>query len=130
MHHPHVHCVVPGGGLSPDGARWIACRPNFRAGRQTVVQAISHTFSQTPVGSLQLRCLAFLRRSRSSGRAGAFAAHLDAMRRINWVVYAKRPFGGPAQVLAHLCRYTHRVAIAESRLVALDEDQVAFSWKD
>ncbi len=60
----------------------------------------------------------------------AFAAHLDAMRRINWVVYAKRPFGGPAQVLAYLGRYTHRVAIANSRLVALEDDQVAFSWKD
>ncbi|UPJ94898.1 IS91 family transposase [Bradyrhizobium sp. 172] len=127
MHHPHVHCVVPGGGLSPDGARWIACRPNFflavkplsRLFRTLISNVCRQPSTPVPCFFGDLGALA---------EPAAFAAHVDAMRRI--VVYAKRPFGGPAQVLAYLGRYTHRVAIANSRLVALDEDQVAFSWKD
>src|SRR6266850_2043369 len=97
-HHPHIHCVVPGGGLSPDGTRWIASRPNFFL----AVKPLSRLF----------RWL-FLKRLIAAFNAGAL-----------------RFFGGPAQVLAYLGRYTHRVAIANSRLVALDDDHVAFSWKD
>lgn len=128
-HHPHVHCVVPGGGLSPDGARWIASRPNFflavkplaRLFRRLFLERLTAAFAGT---------LNFFGDLASLAEPAAFAAHLVAMRRISWVVYAKRPFGGPAQVLAYLGRYTHRVAIANSRLVALDEDHVAFTWKD
>jgi hypothetical protein len=129
MHHPHVHCVVPGGGLSPDGARWIACRPNFFLGRQTVVQTISHTFSQTSVGSLQLRCLAFLRRSRSSSRLPLrpTSTPCDVS---TGLFTPSGPSAGPHRCWPISAATTHRVAIANSRLVALDDDQVAFSWKD
>lgn len=130
MHHPHVHCVVPGGGLSPDGARWIACRPNFFLAVKPLSRLFRTLFLKRLSAAFNSGALRFFGDLGALAEPAAFAAHLDAMRRINWVVYAKRPFGGPAQVLAYLGRYTHRVAIANSRLVALDEDQVAFSWKD
>jgi hypothetical protein len=129
-HHPHVHVVVPGGGLSSDGSRWIAGRPGF--------------FLPVRIPSRLFRRL-FLDRLAEAHRAGrlavhgdlsplanseAFAAHLVPLRRSEWVVYAKRPFAGPKAVLAYLSRYTHRVAIANSRLVALDERGVTFRWKD
>src|SRR5882762_3578003 len=100
QHHPHVHCVVPGGGPSPDGTRWIGCRPGFFGDLAGLAQPT------------------------------AFDRRLRALRRVEWVVYAKPPFGGPAQVLAYLGRYTHRVAIANSRLVSLANAEVAFRWKD
>ena len=130
MHHPHVHCVVPGGGLSPDGARWIACRPNFFLAVKPLSRLFRTLFLKRLSAAFSSGALRFFGDLAALAEPAAFAAHLDAMRRINWVVYAKRPFGGPAQVLAYLGRYTHRVAIANSRLVALDGDQVAFSWKD
>jgi Putative transposase len=130
MHHPHVHCVVPGGGLSPDGARWIACRPNFFLAVKPLSRLFRTLFLKRLSAAFNSGALRFFGDLGALAEPAAFAAHLDAMRRINWVVYAKRPFGGPAQVLAYLGRYTHRVAIANSRLVALDDDQVAFSWKD
>jgi hypothetical protein len=130
MHHPHVHCVVPGGGLSPDGARWIACRPNFFLAVKPLSRLFRTLFLKRLSAAFSSGALRFFGDLAALAEPAAFAAHLDAMRRINWVVYAKRPFGGPAQVLAYLGRYTHRVAIANSRLVALDDDHVAFSWKD
>jgi hypothetical protein len=130
MHHPHVHCVVPGGGLSPDGARWIACRPNFFLAVKPLSRLFRTLFLKRLSAAFNSGALRFFGDLGALAEPAAFAAHLNAMRRINWVVYAKRPFGGPAQVLAYLGRYTHRVAIANSRLVALDDDQVAFSWKD
>lgn len=129
-HHPHIHMVVPGGGLSPDGARWIACRRGFLL----PVKVLGRLFRR-----LFLEGLAALHREGRlrffSVRAGladpaAFAAHLVPLRRADWVVYAKPPFGGPEQVLAYLSRYTHRVAIANSRLVSADALTVAFTWKD
>ncbi|HZC95308.1 MAG TPA: IS91 family transposase, partial [Bradyrhizobium sp.] len=130
MHHPHVHCVVPSGGLSPDGARWIACRPNFFLAVKPLSRLFRTLFLKRLSAAFNSGALRFFGDLGALAEPAAFAVHLDAMRRINWVVYAKRPFGGPAQVLAYLGRYTHRVAIANSRLVALDDDQVAFSWKD
>ncbi len=130
MHHPHVHCVVPGGGLSPDGARWIACRPNFFLAVKPLSRLFRTLFLKRLSAAFNSGALRFFGDLGALAEPAAFAAHLNAIRRINWVVYAKRPFGGPAQVLAYLGRYTHRVAIANSRLVALDDDQVAFSWKD
>ncbi|MGF6312524.1 hypothetical protein ABIB82_006418 [Bradyrhizobium sp. i1.8.4] len=129
-HHPHVHCVVPGGGLSPDSARWIASRPNFFLAVKPLARLFRRLFFERLTATFDAGTLNFFGDLASLAEPAAFAAHLVAMRRISWVVYAKRPFGGPAQVLAYLGRYTHRIAIANSRLVALDEDHVAFTWKD
>jgi hypothetical protein len=101
QYHPHLHCVVPGGGLTPDGEGWIACRPGF---------------------FLPVRVLSSLFRR--------FAQFLNAARGVKWVVYAKPPFGGPEQVFEYLGRYTHRVAISNSRLVRIEDGSVAFRWKD
>ena len=129
-HHPHVHIIVPGGGLSEDGERWIACRPGFFL----PVRVLSRLFRRLFLGMLKTAHAAG--RLRFFGeRAGladpsAFAAHIAPLRKSEWVVYAKAPFGGPEAVLAYLSRYTHRVAIANSRLVAADADTVTFRWKD
>jgi hypothetical protein len=129
-HHPHVHCIVPGGGLSPDRARWIACPPGFFL----PVRVLSSRFRQSFIASLDAAFKAG--RLRFSGALAAltgpaaFAQCLDGLRRIDWVVYAKPPFGSPEQVLTYLSRYTHRVAIANSRLVALEEGRVSFRWRD
>ena len=130
-HHPHVHCIVPAGGISLDGSRWIACRPGFflpvrvlsRLFRRLFLDGLAEAHGK---GELQVfGDLAGL------AEPGSFKANLAAQRRRDWVVYAKPPFAGPEQVLAYLARYTHRVAIANSRLVALDDDgQVSFRWKD
>lgn len=129
-YHPHIHCIVPGGGLSPDGTRWISCRPGFFS----PVRVLSRLFRR--------RFLEELRAAHDAGRLGffgdlahlakpdAFAHMLAKVRRLEWVVYAKPPFGGPSQVLAYLGRYTHRVAIANSRLIDMEDDRVAFRWKD
>ena len=129
-HHPHVHCVMPGGGPSPDGTRWIASRPNFFLAVKPLARLFRRLFLERLTAAFDAGTLNFFGDLASLTEPAAFAAYLVAMRRISWVVYAKRPFGGPAQVLAYLGRYTHRVAIANSRLVALDEDHVAFTWKD
>src|SRR5229473_1435899 len=129
-HHPHVHCVVPGGGPSPDGTRWIASRPNFFLAVKPLARLFRRLFIERLTAASDAGSQNFFGDLASLVEPAAFAAYLVAMRRISWVVYAKRPFGGPAQVLAYLGRYTHRVAIANSRLVALDEDHVTFTWKD
>lgn len=129
-HHPHVHCVVPGGGLSPDGTRWIACRPGFFL----PVRVLSRLFRRLFLDQLQSAFEAG--RLRFSGALAtltdpiAFNHQITRLRHIDWVVYAKRPFGGPAQVLAYLGRYTHRVAIANSRLCRIADGQVSFRWKN
>ncbi len=116
-HHPHVHCIVPGGGLSVDGQRWIACRPGFFLPVRVLSRRFRHLFLSR---LLQLHAAGKLRFFGAlAPLADAFKAHLAPLRRAEWVVYAKRPFGGPAAVLAYLARYTHRVAIANSRLIAL-----------
>ena len=130
LHHPHLHCVVPGGGLAPDGQRWIACRPGFflpvrvlsRLFRRLFLERLQQAFDG---GELEFfNALAALRNPQ------AFAAHLAPARQVEWVVYAKPPFGGPEQVLQYLGRYTHRVAISNNRLVDLADGKVSFDWKD
>jgi len=130
QHHPHLHCVVPGGGLAAEGTRWIACRPHFFLPVRVVSRRFRRTF------------LTLLRDARAQGTLqyhGPLAALADptawerwlhALARIEWVVYAKPPFGGPDHVLKYLARYTHRVAIANQRLVAVADGQVTFRWKD
>src|ERR1700719_4677599 len=116
-HHPHVHCVVPGGGLSPDGARWIASRPNFFLAVKPLARLFRWLFLKRLIAAFNAGALRFSGDLASLAELDAFAGRITAMPRVNWVVYAKRPFGGPAQVLAYLGRYTHRVAIANRRLV-------------
>jgi hypothetical protein len=129
-HHPHVHMIVPGGGISPDGARWVACRPDFllyvgvlsRLFRRLVLEKLTAAHS---AGELQ-----FFSKHAALANARAFAAYLAPLRNSKWVVYCKHPFGGPQQVLRYLARYTHRVAISNRRLVACNEKGVTFKWKD
>lgn len=129
-HHPHVHIIVPGGGLSPDGTRWISCRPGFFL----PVKVLSRLFRRLFVGGLmalhQSGDLAFFGDLAGLAETGAFAAWLAPLRKSDWVVYAKPPFGGPEAVLAYLSRYTHRVAISNSRLISADAETVSFRWKD
>ena len=129
-HHPHVHCVVPGGGPSLDGTHWVACRPGFFL----PVRVLSRLFRRLFLAELDAAFVAgrlgFFGELAELAQPAAFARHLRKLRRVEWVVYAKPPFGGPEQVLAYLGRYTHRVAIANSRLVSITEERVAFRWKD
>ena len=129
-HHPHVHCIVPGGGISPDGARWLPCRPGFFLPVRVLAALYRRPFLDRLKAAYTAGALRFFGDLTKLGHPTTFAAHLRSWRRLAWVVYAKRPFGGPQQVLAYLGRYTHRVAIANSRLVGLDQGQVSFRWKD
>ncbi|HET9204679.1 MAG TPA: IS91 family transposase [Burkholderiaceae bacterium] len=129
-HHPHVHMIVPGGGLSKDGSRWVSTRPGFLVH----VNVLSRLF--------QGRLLMMLVKAHEQGRLQFFGDHSDLadrqtfkrflapLRKIEWVVYTKNPFAGPQQVLRYLSRYTHRVAISNRRLVSVDDNGVAFRWKD
>jgi len=128
-HHPHVHCIVPGGGLSPDG-QWIACRPKFFLPVRVLSRLFRRLFLDRLAEAHAAGKLAFFNDLAPLTNRAAFKAHLAPLRRAEWVVYAKRPFGGPEAVLAYLARYTHRVAIANSRLIALDDNGVTFRWKD
>jgi len=122
--HPHLHCVVPGGGLSSDGSRWVSCRPGFLL----PVRVLSRVFRG--------KFIALLKHARRRGKLvgaedeDAFERLLDASVKHDWVVYAKPPFGGPEQVLKYLARYTHRIAISNRRLVAVDDRTVTFNYKD
>lgn len=129
-HHPHVHCVVPGGGPSPDGARWVSCRPGFFLPVRVLSRLYRRLFLQDLQAAFETGALGFFGELAGLAQPAAFARLLAEMRRIDWVVYAKPPFGGPQQVLAYLGRYTHRVAIANSRLSSLDDHKVTFRWKD
>jgi hypothetical protein len=129
-HHPHVHIVVPGGGLAPDGARWIACRPGFFLPVRVLSRLFRRLFLDRLAAAHGAGRLAFHGELAALADPAALAAHLAPLRRSEWVVYAKRPFAGPEAVLAYLSRYTHRVAIANSRLLALDKRGVTFRWKD
>jgi hypothetical protein len=127
-HHPHVHCIVPGGGVSSDGQRWIACRKGFFLPVRVLSRLFRRIFLEKLVAARER--LSFFGELAYLADPAAFAGHLAPLRRTEWVVYAKPPFGGPAAVLAYLARYTHRVAIANSRLVSLDDRAVRFRWKD
>ena len=128
-HHPHVHCIVPRGGLSPDG-QWVACRPKFFLPVRVLSRLFRRLFLDRLLEAHLAGKLAFFNDLAPLTNPIAFKAHLAPLRRAEWVVYAKRPFGGPEAVLAYLARYTHRVAIANSRLIALDDKGVTFRWKD
>jgi hypothetical protein len=129
-HHPHVHCIVPGGGPSLDGARWVACRPRFFLPVRVLARLFRRLFLRDLQNAHDAGRLRFSGHLASLADADAFKARLAELRRIDWVVYAKPPFGGPRQALAYLGRYTHRVAIANSRLLALEDGKVRFTWKD
>jgi len=130
QHHPHLHCVVPAGGLSPDGSRWIACRPGFFLAVKVLSRLFRRLFLEQLTAAFEAGRLAFFSDLTRLAEPCEFARYLGPLRKAAWVVYAKRPFGGPEQVLAYLGRYTHRVAVANSRLVAIDECGVRFRWKD
>jgi Putative transposase/Transposase zinc-binding domain len=129
-HHPHVHMIVPGGGFALDGNRWVACRPSFflsvrvlsRLFRRLLLDKLAAAHA---AGQLQL-----FGKHAQLADAKAFAAYLAPLRQSEWVVYCKRPFGGPEEVLRYLARYTHRVAISNRRLIACDDNGVTFKWKD
>lgn len=129
-HHPHVHGIVPGGGLSLDGERWVSCRPGFFLPVRVLSRLFRRYFVEALDQAHRSGQLRFFGEYASLSEGGNFAAWLAPLRKIEWVVYAKRPFAGPAAVLAYLSRYTHRVAISNSRLLALDERGVTFRWKD
>ena len=130
QHHPHVHCVVPGGGPSLDGTRWIACRPGFFLPVRVLSRLFRRLFLQGLENAFNAGKLGFFGNLAGLADPAAFTRRLDQLRQTDWVVYAKPPFGGRKQVLAYLGRYTHRVAIANSRLISLSDGKVSFSWKD
>jgi hypothetical protein len=130
LHHPHVHCVVPGGGLSPDHERWISCRPGFFLPVRVLSRLFRRLFLEALEKAFQQRELRFPGPLEPLAHQTAFRESLAPLRRREWVVYAKPPFGGPPQVLEYLGRYTHRVAITNQRILALEQDQVTFQWKD
>ena len=129
-HHPHVHGIVPGGGLAPDGKTWVACRPGFFLSVRVLSRLFRRRFLEELLRVHQAGKLQFFGEYAPLADAKAFKAWLAPLRKCEWVVYAKRPFAGPQAVLAYLSRYTHRVAIANSRLLAMDEHGVTFRWKD
>jgi hypothetical protein len=129
-HHPHVHGVVPGGGLAPDGKSWVSCRPGFFLSVRVLSRLFRRRFLEGLVQRHRDGQLKFFGEHAALADAKAFAKWLTPLRRCEWVVYAKRPFAGPEAVLAYLSRYTHRVAISNSRLLAMDDRGVTFRWKD
>ena len=129
-HHPHVHCIVPGGGLSPDNARWVRCRSGFFLPVRVLSRLFRRLFLEGLVAAFDAGELQFFSELAALKDRGVFIAHLAPYRTREWVVFAKQPFAGPAQVLAYLARYTHRVAIGNSRLIELTDEHVRFRWKD
>jgi hypothetical protein len=125
-HHPHVHMIVPGGGISLDGTRWVSCRPDFFL----PVRVLSRLFLQMLDAAHRTGQLQFFGDHAALIDPRRFARYLAPLRKTEWVVYSKRPFGGPKAVLAYLARYTHRVAISNSRLISADDAGVTFKWKD
>jgi len=129
-HHPHVHMIVPGGGLSPDGTRWIATKPNFLLPVLVLSRLFRRLMLEKLAAAHKAGKLTFFGAHTHLADSKAFATFLAPLRRTRWFVYSKRPFAGPKAVLAYLSRYTHRVAISNSRLIAADADSVTFKVKD
>lgn len=129
-HHPHIHMNVPGGGLSPDGKSWVACRPGFFLHVRVLSRLFRRLFLEGLMDLHRAGQLNLFGDLDHLSQAGNFAQWLAPFRKSEWVVYAKPPFGGPEQVLAYLSRYTHRVAISNSRLVSADADTVTCRWRD
>jgi hypothetical protein len=130
QHHPHIHCLVPGGGLSPDGMRWASCRPGFFLSVRVLSRLFRRLFLDKLRSAFDGGRLAFFGTRAELAGDAAFTRCIAELRRVEWVVYAKPPFAGPAAVLAYLSRYTHRVAVANSRLVTLGGGRVSFRWRD
>ncbi|GAC1663622.1 MAG: IS91 family transposase [Candidatus Dormibacteraceae bacterium] len=130
MHHPHLHCVVPGGGLSPDGTRWVSCRPGFFLPVRVLSRFFRRCFLERLQRAFDRGELKFFSALRELADPHAFARYLAPVRKKEWVVYAKAPFAGPEQVLDYVGRYTHRVAISNNRLVDIEDGHVSFRWKD
>ena len=129
-HHPHIHMIVPGGGLSPGGTKWKACRPGFFLPVRVLSRLFRRLFIEGLLALHRTGQLAFFGDLSGLANVQAFAEYLAPLQKTEWVVYAKPPFGGPEAVLAYLSRYTHRVAISNHRLVSADADTVAFRWTD
>ena len=129
-HHPHLHCIVPGGGLSLDGSRWVACKPGFFLPVRVLSRLFRRLFLEQLCDADHAGNLQFFGEHQALAETRTFNDWLKPLRQVEWVVYAKRPFAGPEAVLAYLARYTHRVAIANRRLIACDERGVTFQWKD
>jgi hypothetical protein len=130
LHHPHLHCLVPGGGIAPDGRSWIACRPGFFLPVRVLSRMFRGLFLHHLTQAFAGGKLNFFSVHRHLHEPAAFRRYLAPVHRTEWVVYAKRPFAGPAQVLDYVGRYTHRVAISNNRLVSMDNDKVRFRWRD
>jgi Putative transposase/Transposase zinc-binding domain len=129
-HHPHVHMIVPGGGFSLGGNSWVACRPNFFLPVRVLSRLFRRLLLEKLAAAHAAGELQFFGNHAELANAKAFAAYLAPLRESEWVVYSKRPFGGPEEVLRYLARYTHRVAISNRRLIACDDKGVTFKWKD
>lgn len=129
-YHPHLHCIVPGGGVSPDVTRWISCRPGFFLPVRVLSRLCRRRFLEELRVAHDTGRLGFFGDLVHLAKPDAFARMLAEVGRLEWVVYAKPPSGGPEQVLAYLGRYSHRVAIANSRLISMNDDRVAFRWRD
>jgi hypothetical protein len=129
-HHPHIHMIVPGGGLSPDGTKWVACRHGFFLHVRVLSWLFRRLFLEGLMDLQRTGQLVFFGDLERLAQADAFTVWLAPFRKSEWVVYAKPPFGGPEAFLAYLSRYTHRVAISNAHLVSADAQSVAFRWKD
>jgi len=128
--HPHLHCVVPGGGISPDGTRWISCRSNFFLPVSVLSRLFRRLFLDYLRQAFDAGDLQFFSHLQPLHIRNAFLRHIALARKKDWVVYAKQPFAGPEQVLEYVARYTHRVAISNGRLLNIDDGKVQFRWKD
>jgi hypothetical protein len=129
-HHPHVHMIVPGGGISPDGRRWVSCRANFFLPVRVLSRLFRRLFLEMLMAAHQAGQLKLFGRHAGLADKVLFERLLKPLRKVEWVVYAKEPFGGPKAVLAYLSRYTHRVAISNRRLISTSDNGVTFKWKD
>ena len=129
-HHPHVHMIVPGGGISLDGSKWISCRKTFLLSFSVLSQLFKRLFLEKLIKAHDDRLLNFYGEHAGLADRVTFDAFLKPLRKLNWYVNIKDPFAGPDAVLAYLSRYTHRVAISNRRLVRVDADGVAFRYKD
>ena len=129
-HHPHVHCVVPGGGIAVNEKRWISCRPGFFLPVRVLSRLFRRLFLQKLMAAHAQGKLRFFGSLSYLAETGELSSYLAPLRKIEWVVFAKRPFAGPEAVLAYLSRYTHRVAIANSRLISCNSSGVTIKWKD
>ena len=130
LHHPHLHCLVPGGGIAPDESQWVACRTGFFLPVRVLSRLFRRLFLKQLQAAFDSGRLSFFSSLQPLQDPQAFAEYLAPIRKSQWVVYAKRPFGGPEQVLAYLGRYTHRVAISNNRLLSMQQGKVSFRWKD